>query len=89
MVVLDLSHFDIETFDPVCFKANGVTGVILGVYSPTDRPNRMRQVAQACRNAGLTIHGFYGFIYFGDAFGETRDTTWAIQLAKEFGVARV
>lgn len=88
-IVLDLSNNDLSTLDPAGFKAAGVTGVILGVFSRGDAPNQMRKAAQACRDAGLTIHGFYGLIYFGDDYGEVRDTHWAIQLAQEFGVRRV
>lgn len=89
MTVLDLSNNDLSTLDPECFRENGVTGVICGVFSRTDAPNQMRVAAQRCRDAGLTIHGFYGLIYFGSPFGEMRDVRWAIQLALEFGVQRV
>lgn len=89
MSVLDLSSYDLDTLDAPCMRAAGVTGVILGVYSPSDAPNRMRQAAQSCRDAGIDILGFYGLVYFGDPHGETRDTRWAIQLAQEFDVNRV
>jgi hypothetical protein len=81
MTVLDLSNYDVPTFNTTCFKDNGVTGVILGAG--------LRDQAIACRDAGITIHGFYGFVYFGDAFGEARDTALAIKDAQEFGVRRV
>lgn len=89
MTVLDLSQYDIPTFDPECMKAAGVGGVILGVFSGADSPEGMAGVAQGCVDAGLPILGFYGLIYFGSPYGETRDTRYAIDLAKRFGVERV
>lgn len=89
MTVLDVSSYDLDTFDPQCFAANGVTGIIPGVYSPTNAPNRMAAAAQGCRDAGIEILGFYGFVYFGSPYGKTRDTRWAIDLAQRFGVDRV
>ena len=85
MTVLDLSVYDLDTLDPECFVANGVTGVILASYPIA----RMREAARRCRDAGLVIHGFYGFCYFGSPYGELRDIDWAVQLAHEFGVRRV
>lgn len=85
MSVLDLSRYDIPTFDAQCFKDNGVTGIILASF----REDEMRQCALLARDAGLPIIGFYGFIYFGSGFGETRDTEAAIRLAQEFNVSRV
>jgi hypothetical protein len=70
-------------------KSAGVTGAILGVYSPTNAPHRMAQAAQKLRDNDVDILGFYGLIYFGSAWGEVRDTQWAIDLAKQFGVGRV
>jgi hypothetical protein len=87
--VLDLSSYDIPTLNATCFKENGVTDVILGVYSPVGAPEQMGHVANLCRNAGLNIKGFYGFVYFGSAYGQLRDIIWAIQLAKRFGVDEV
>ena len=89
MTVLDLSSYDLDTLNASCMKSAGVTGVILGVYSPTNAPNRMAQAAGKLRAVGIDILGFYGLIYFGSPWGEVRDTTWAIALAKEFGVDRV
>jgi GH25 family lysozyme M1 (1,4-beta-N-acetylmuramidase) len=89
MSVIDISSYDLDTFNAHCFAANGVTGVIVGVFSATNAPDRMRTAAQACRDAGLKIHGFYGVLYFGSPFGLKRDAQWAIDLAKEFGVSRV
>ena len=89
MTTLDLSAYDIPTFDAACFKKAGVESVILGVYSDTTAPEQMANVGQACVDAGITILGWYSLVYFGSPYGVTRDTKWAIQLAKRFGVERV
>lgn len=85
MVVLDLSRYDIQTFNVHCFKDNGVESVILASF----KENEMRACAEQCQAVGLPIIGFYGFIYFGNSFGETRDTLAAIRLAQEFNISRV
>ncbi len=89
MTVLDLSGYDLPTLDAPCMNANGVTGAILGVFSENNPPGPMGDAAQSLRDAGIDILGFYGLIYFGSPYGVTRDTKWAIQLAKRFGVERV
>ena len=88
MTVLDLSQYDLPTLDAPCFKQAGVTGAILGVYTPQG-PGAMGQAAQQLIDAGIAVHGFYGLIYFGSPTGAYRDTRWAIDLAKRFGVSRV
>lgn len=89
MTVLDLSSYDLDTLNASCMKSAGVTGAILGVYSPENAPARMGQAADKLQSAGIDILGFYALIYFGSAFGVTRDTRWAIELAQRFGVERV
>ena len=89
MTVLDISNNDLSTLDAACLKANGVTGVICGVFDRDDPPNRMRRAAAQCLNAGIDILGFYALCYFGSPYGVKRDTKWACQLAREFGVNRV
>lgn len=89
MVVLDISHYDLPTLNPRCFRESGVTGVICATYSPVDAPHQMRRAAQSLLDEGISILGFYGFIYFGSPYGEVRDVQWAIQLAQEFEVRRV
>lgn len=85
MTVLDISRYDYATFDEDCLKANGVTGVILASFKEAE----MDVLASRCRRKGIPVLGFYGFIYFGSPFGETRDTLAAIRLAQEWGVSRV
>jgi len=87
-MILDLSQYDLSTFDPQCMKAAGVTGVILGVFAPSG-PEAMKGCAVACQNAGITVHGFYGLPYFGSPTGEKRDIQWAINNALQLGVTRV
>lgn len=92
MTVLDLSQYDLPTLTTGNTKAMadyGVTGAILGVYSPTNAPEEMAAAAERLRDAGISILGFYGLIYFGHPYGETRDVDWAIQLAQRYGVSRV
>lgn len=86
---LDVSQYDLSTFNPACLKAAGATDIIFGVFDPVDPPNKMRQAALEWRAVGGNVRGFYGFCYFGSPFGAYRDTKWAIQLAQEFGVDRV
>ena len=87
-IVLDLSQYDLPTLDAECMAANGVTGAILGVFTPLG-PEPMAEAASRLIDAGIAVHGFYGLIYFGSPFGATRDTLWAIELAQRFGVSRV
>jgi len=88
MTILDISQYDLPTLDAPCFKQAGVTGAILGVYTQYG-PGAMRQAAQQLLDADITLHGFYGLIYFGSPTGAYRDTKWAIDLARQFGVGRV
>lgn len=87
--VLDLSQYDLATLDAACMAAEGVEGVILGVFSRGNPPEDMARAAAALRAAGIPILGFYGLVYFGSKFGAYRDTRWAIELAQRFGVERV
>ena len=88
MIVLDLSVNDLGTIDVPGFLAAGVEGVVLGVYS-ANPPHDMANVADQCLAGGLPVLGFYGLVYFGDTAAEERDTRWAIELAKEYGVSNV
>lgn len=85
MTVLDISRYDYNTFDEECFKANGVTGVILASFKEAE----MNVLASRCRRHDIPVLGVYGFIYFGSPFGETRDTLAAIRIAQEYGINRV
>lgn len=90
MTVLDLSSYDIPTLnDPACLASSGVSGVILGVFSPANPPYAMGAVHEALRDVGIQTLGFYGLPYFGSAWGRTRDTKWAVELALKYGVPRV
>lgn len=88
-LVLDLSSYDLETWFAAGMKEQGVTAAIVGVYSPRNAPTTMALAADKLRDAGINVIGFYALIYFGSPFGETRDTLWAIDLAKRAGVDRV
>lgn len=87
--VLDLSQYDLPTFDAACLKAEGAQGAILGVFSRGNPPDDMAAAAAALKAAGVPVVGFYGVIYFGDAHGQVRDVSWAIELAKRYGAKRV
>lgn len=89
MTVLDLSGYDLSTIDAACMKASGVSGVILGVFSGSNSPHGMADAGEALQKAGIPILGWYGLVYFGSAYGSTRDITWAAQLAKDFKTPRV
>lgn len=86
---LDLSSNDLATLDPRCWKAQGITSVICGVYDPVNPPHRMADAADLCRRSGLEIEAFYGLIYFGDEGAVMRDARWAIDLATQFGTELV
>ena len=78
MTILDLSSYDLPTFDAACMASSGVSGAILGVYSPTNPPYAMGEVHESLAEVGVPTIGFYGLIYFGSAYGRTRDTKWAV-----------
>lgn len=88
MRVLDLSQYDLPTYDPACLKANGVTAAIFGVFHPSG-PKVMRQAAQRALDAGIAVPAFYGLPYFGSPSGEARDISWAIENCLILGVPRV
>lgn len=79
MTVLDISNYDHPTFDPECFKQEGVRGLIVGCQRPPLALDMIRR-AQA---SGLPVHAVYAFLYFGiDSVGQTRA---AIDVAKQTG----
>lgn len=83
MTVLDVSNYDLSTFDAECMKAEGVTGVIIGCQ----REQAADIIANRCVVAGLPILGMYAFLYFGiDTLGQTQT---AIQMALDYDVKRV
>lgn len=89
VLVLDISSNDLTTIDPECWKAKGVGGIIAGVWSPHNPPHPMANAVDECKRAGLVFVASYGLIYFGEPSAETRDTTWAIGMAKDYGAQLV
>lgn len=89
-LVLDLSSNDIGLTDPACLKANGVDGVVLGVFSRGNPPHDMVALGDACVAAGVPVLATYGLPYFGaDGGGVLRDSRWACDVAAHFGVTDV
>lgn len=83
MTILDVSNYDLTTFDAECMKYSGVTGVIIGCQ----RENAADIMATRCVVAGLPILGVYAFLYFGiDTLGQTQT---AIDVALRHGVGRI
>ncbi|MBI5289916.1 MAG: hypothetical protein HY873_13165 [Chloroflexi bacterium] len=83
MTVLDVSNYDLTTFDAECMKSAGVTAVIIGCQDE-DAADVM---ANRCEAAGLPIIGVYAFLYFGlDTLGQTGA---AIRVALRHSVGRV
>lgn len=85
--LVDLSTYDMETWNPACFAANGVTRAIVGVYpGPTEAVKRVTSL----RAAGITVIGVYGVPYWGDSpHYVTRDIEWAIAVARDQGIGTV
>lgn len=82
-IVLDVSNYDYSTFDPDCFKREGVTGLIVGCQ----RPDLARDMIARARATFLPVHAVYAFLYFGlDSVGQTRN---AIDVAKQFNIRHV
>ncbi len=84
MTVLDLSQYDLPTLDVAEMRAYGVTGAILGVFSPNNPPHDMANAADRLIAGGIPVKAWYGLAYYGSAYGATRDITWAAQLARQF-----
>lgn len=82
MTVCDISNYDMDTFDPVCFKLAGVTGVIIGCQQIAIA----RKQAKGLIEQAIPIIGLYGFDYFGtigDADSPGADIGDACDLADE------
>lgn len=88
-LIVDLSDNDLGKTDPACLKADGVDGVVIGVFSRGNPPHDMVNLGELCMSAGLPVIGVYGFPYFGDFHGLMRDTHWACDIAPHFGVTQV
>jgi len=85
-LLLDLSHYDLATFDAPCLYAKGVRRVILGTYSR----NATIQMIVGCRAAGIQVVGLYGLPYFGNNdYYVNRDIDAAIAIAKQYGIGTV
>jgi len=85
-LLLDLSHYDLATFDAGCFYKNGVRRVILGTYSR----NATIQMIVGCRNNGIEVVGLYWLPYFGDSdYYVNRDIDTAIAIATRYGIGTV
>lgn len=82
-MLLDVSNYDYSTFDPDCFKREGVTGLAVGCQ----RPDLARDMIARAQAASLPIHAVYAFLYFGlDSVGQTRN---AIDVAEQLNIRHV
>lgn len=82
-LVLDLSHYDLPTFDAQCLYDAGVRRVIIGCY----QPSTARRMVLECQAVGIKVVGLYGLVYFGNSpYYVHRDTDNAIALARELGL---
>lgn len=85
--LLDLSNWDNDTFDALCFKANGVRNAIVA----GDRTTSKSQV-QRLQGVGIRVIGLYSYLYWGrDPWGVTPHarTEACIRLAKDRGIPYV
>jgi len=84
--LFDCSDYDMDAWDPACFKAYGITRAITNSFRI---PNARRRI-ETLRAAGIEVAGVYGFCYFGPEPHYTdRDVDAAILLAKEYGIPMV
>ena len=82
----DFSDYDMPTWDPVCFRAAGVTKAITNSFSKSDAITRI----QTMKAAGIEVTVVYGFCYFGNNdYYVNRDVDAAIELAKTFAIPMV
>ncbi|MGK2898603.1 MAG: hypothetical protein ACSLE9_07930 [Burkholderiaceae bacterium] len=82
-LVLDLSHYDLPTFDAQCLYDAGVRRVIIGCY----QPSTARRMVLECQAVGIEVTGLYGLVYFGNSpYYVNRDTDNAIAIARELGL---
>ena len=82
--VLDVSNYDLDTFDAACLKDAGVTGVIVGCQRLTSA----EEIINRCRVHGIKVHALYGFLYFGvERFMD--DFARAVYLAERYGIEKI
>lgn len=84
-ITLDLSNWDVATFDAAAFAAAGVRRVVIGTQFPDDT----RRMVADCRAAGIEVIGLYVFLYFGGSAGTLDQVNIAIALCHELGIARL
>lgn len=85
MVTLDLSNWDVPTFDPACMAAVGVERVVVGCWDLA----ATKTIVDGCRKAGSVAEDLYCFLYYGRPW-ELREVENAIVMLRTYsGVARV
>lgn len=85
-LLIDVSDYDMDTWDPPGFAAAGVTRAITNSFRKANAASRILTL----REAGIEVIGVYGFCYFGpDPHYVNRDVDAAIELAKQFDIPMV
>ena len=85
-MLIDVSDYDLPTWNPACFKAAEVTQAIVNSFSKSNAITRI----QTLRAAGIEVIGVYGFCYFGPSdYYVNRDVDAAIELAQTFSIPMV
>ena len=73
-MTLDVSNYDAPTFNAACFKAHGVTGIIVGCQ---DEPLARAMIEEAQR-AQLPVLATYAFLYFGLSVAQQVITAYSV-----------
>jgi hypothetical protein len=85
-ICLDLSNYDADVAEPESAAALARAGVTQAIVGCQD-PEIARSQIAALRAVDIRVIGVYAFLYFGlDSAGQTQA---AIDVAREFGIARV
>lgn len=85
-MLIDVSDYDMDTWEPACFRSAGVTKAITNSFRKSNAITRI----QTLRAAGIEVAGVYGFCYFGpDPYYVNRDVDAAIELAQAFDIPMV
>ena len=84
-LVVDLSNYDMPTFDPACFYGAGVRRAIVGCQ----REPIARDMVERLLAADIAVPALYGFHYFGANGGQAHEVTQAIGMAHDYGIPLV
>lgn len=82
-LVLDVSNWDLDTFDAPCLRDSGVERIIIGCwhYEATET------ILKRARAAGILVEDLYAYLYYGTGV-EQREVTNALSIAREYGGIR-